>query len=49
MLKDEPRWNASFMAMLFRATRIECYSIWAIDVMAMGELKLQCVQGHIQG
>jgi hypothetical protein len=28
-------------------TRIECSSIWAIDVMAMGKLELKCVQGHI--
>jgi hypothetical protein len=25
------------------------FSIWAIDMMAMGKLELQCVQRHIHG
>jgi hypothetical protein len=30
----------SFATMLFCTTRIKCFSIWAINMMAMGELEL---------
>jgi len=41
MPKDKPRKvDASFWATSFHTTRIECSSIWAIDMMAMGELEL---------
>jgi hypothetical protein len=45
MLEDKSRkvWNASFVAMLFYIARIECSSIWVINMMAMGKLELQCV------
>ncbi len=33
-------WNPHFMAMLFHTTRIECSSIWVIDMMVMGRLEL---------
>jgi hypothetical protein len=39
-------WNANFMTILFCITRIECSSIWVINMMAMGELELQCVGTH---
>ncbi len=42
-------WNPHFMAMLFHIARIDCSSIWVIDMMAMGKLKLQCVQRPIHG
>jgi hypothetical protein len=35
------RWNASFVVMLFHPTRIKCYSISVVDMMAVGELELQ--------
>ncbi len=37
---NQGRWNANFAIMLSHITRIECSSIWAIDMMAMGELEL---------
>jgi hypothetical protein len=48
MPEDKPKkvWNASFVAMLFYIATIECSSIWVINIMAMGKLKLQCVR-HI--
>jgi hypothetical protein len=49
MLKDKPTKDVSFVAISFHTTKIECSSIWTIDMMAMGELELQCVQGHIHG
>jgi hypothetical protein len=41
MPKNKPRKvDASFVATSFHITRIECSSIWAIDMMAMGDLEL---------
>jgi hypothetical protein len=35
--------------MLFHITRIECFSIWVINMMEMGQLELQCVQNRSIG
>ncbi len=44
MLKDKLRKvECNFVAMLFHTTKIKCSSIWAINMMAMGELEFQCV------
>jgi hypothetical protein len=43
------KWNASFAKMSFHTTRIDHSSIWAINIMVLGELELQCVQGHSHG
>jgi hypothetical protein len=49
MLKDKPGKDVNFVAISFHTTKIKCSSIWTIDMMAMGELELQCVQGHMHG
>ncbi len=41
--------ECKFCCMLFHTARKYSSSISAIDMMAMGELELQCVQRHIHG
>jgi len=40
------KWNVSFATTSFHIRRIECYSIWVINMMIMEKLVLSCVQGH---
>jgi hypothetical protein len=45
MLEDKLGKDVNIATISFHTTKIESYSIWTIDMLAMGELKLQCVQG----
>ncbi len=45
MVFDVTRWNVGFVAMSSHIARIQCSSIWVIDMMAMGELKLYVFKG----
>jgi hypothetical protein len=43
--RSQGKWNASFVTILFHIAKIKCSSIRGIDMMAMGEMEFQCVQG----